>query len=716
MANELTSVAYCKSDLASCDALATSANALKPSAVLMSAQLASLSLIPALFGVFFALQSVARLRREYADGSLAPKLGPLRSYVMSTVQQESGANSVYLSPNLAGDNVETLTRVRSMVIPCDTMVARALGPVVGRRLAKFMAQPRVMALWTACAVASQGVAVYAMLNNVPWAGYVAMTLGFVPFSVLVSALLSLSVCARLLLMPSVQLRVVILFVLEITYMSIMNFDGRSACVIVILSNAAVLSVAQDALVGDVKTSPALPVVALLVSAMAVTLVTVLIAFGLIAQSSNAVVVAIAGYQWSSYQGAFGFALTHGLLAVKDLGALWRCWRLNRLYFFTGRVHIRIIGLDDEQVASPHRPLAKTNVAFHVSLSRIKYRMDELVAPATSQVAGLSSNADSSSLPGSTDGGTTKAYVDVIVLRESQALAVRLLGHDGGRQFLHLIAAPRVRLALMAVKAVPMLFFSFAVLPGFVAPECAAATLVMFVPVGTSFAIKSPTLCRLIASRAGFIVEQILIVLGLTLMGFVLRDARTIVLPVLYLMLLDTQTHDARVCFFNSKTWQASSVSTATRTLNRVVAAMNGLALVTFAVDFSFGLVGNADQTTAIQLASTSTFTLYQLVCNFVYAFGLRVVAGFAGEARLRRLKAKHVFLRTFNAKIAPVFPEQTGVALAALVHEDDDLDDPPSDIDPDDPVKVVYLPATSAAAGGRSVAQSRSVVWKSGVA
>jgi len=60
-------------DLDQCDSLITDANAVRPTSTLMSIQLASMSCITMLFGLFFAAQSSARLLKEYLNGQLGEK-------------------------------------------------------------------------------------------------------------------------------------------------------------------------------------------------------------------------------------------------------------------------------------------------------------------------------------------------------------------------------------------------------------------------------------------------------------------------------------------------------------------------------------------------------------------------------------------------------------------------------------------------------------------
>ena len=56
-----------------CAPLLASAQAVRPTAALMGAQLASMSCITLVFGLFFSMQSLARLSKEYTTGELAAK-------------------------------------------------------------------------------------------------------------------------------------------------------------------------------------------------------------------------------------------------------------------------------------------------------------------------------------------------------------------------------------------------------------------------------------------------------------------------------------------------------------------------------------------------------------------------------------------------------------------------------------------------------------------
>jgi len=60
-------------DLDACAPLLDNANVYRPTAAVMGAQLASMSCIALLFGSFFALQSAARLSKEYNNGQLREK-------------------------------------------------------------------------------------------------------------------------------------------------------------------------------------------------------------------------------------------------------------------------------------------------------------------------------------------------------------------------------------------------------------------------------------------------------------------------------------------------------------------------------------------------------------------------------------------------------------------------------------------------------------------
>jgi len=73
---ECSNTAYsCAQDECVADSvLATQA---QPSAAVMGLQLASMSMITTLFGVFFGAQSLTRLRKEYMDGSMRRKFGQL---------------------------------------------------------------------------------------------------------------------------------------------------------------------------------------------------------------------------------------------------------------------------------------------------------------------------------------------------------------------------------------------------------------------------------------------------------------------------------------------------------------------------------------------------------------------------------------------------------------------------------------------------------------
>jgi len=57
-----------------CQKVAAAAESVKPPVALIATQLAAMSCIPALFGIFFLGQSLARLYKEYKDGSLQQKL------------------------------------------------------------------------------------------------------------------------------------------------------------------------------------------------------------------------------------------------------------------------------------------------------------------------------------------------------------------------------------------------------------------------------------------------------------------------------------------------------------------------------------------------------------------------------------------------------------------------------------------------------------------
>jgi len=430
---------------------------------------------------------------------------------------------------------------------------------------------------------------------------------------------------------------------------------------------------------------------------------VLIAFGLIPASSSWNLSVALGYSWNSSQTAFGIGVGLFLLICKDLLSLMRGRNHNRLCHLSGAIHVRCIALDQEEkevaeIASPTNPVPTLVLRperragggmLEVSKMRARYGELEPQTLAVSEQATFVQQAP------------VATYVDCIVLRESQTLVVVLLGKTFGKWCLMIVGNPKIRLLLATMKAIPLTLFNAVVLTGILPPYASVIVLVGVIPIGVSFLIKSPILIKLVLFRVETVSDILAFIFGLTLMGVVLADARCLAFVFIVMQYLDLQTRDARACFFTSSTWlnKYPKPGMMLRTLLSIMNLLVLLSILALPFCFSFGLVANANTVSSIQLTPTSPqFTLYNLVCSFLFAFCVKLVMNSLEDVRYRRLKASQVFLTSFNAKIEPKY-----VAFAQKLQqgEPDPISDPPSDIDPSRPMLSIVEPTMSRIGGGR---------------
>ena len=162
----------------------------------------------------------------------------------------------------------------------------------------------------------------------------------------------------------------------------------------------------------------------------------------------------------------GFALSVWLLLVRDALRLLE-GEGRALVHVTGTIHVKVVALQ-HSLATSQSPAMRLNVAGAglFDLSRVRAR-GRVLTPRTT--AARTTDADAEP--------PTAVCVDCVVLMEAHTAAVLFMGPTRGGQFLNWLASSNVRLALIALRALPTAVYVGVVLPG-IAPAKASIMCVL----------------------------------------------------------------------------------------------------------------------------------------------------------------------------------------------------------------------------------------------